>query len=145
MNNLDDMLLFAQVVKLKSFRAAAEQRGVASSVVSKHISRLEQHLGVQLLIRTTRKLNLTEAGEEFFQHCQQLESGVALAERAVSQHAEQTRGVLRIAAPMISGQFFLPAVIDRYRVTLSCLGPLFSRGSPGGYLFTILVGCQLPE
>ena len=46
MNNLDDMLLFAQVVKMKSFRAVAEQRGVASSVVSKHISRLEKHLGV---------------------------------------------------------------------------------------------------
>ena len=114
MNNLDDMLLFAQVVKLKSFRAAAEQRGLASSVVSKHISRLEQRLGVQLLIRTTRKLNLTAAGEEFFQHCQQLESSVALAEQAVSQHAEQPQGMLRIAAPMISGQYFLPAVIDRY-------------------------------
>lgn len=114
MNNLDDMLLFAQVVKLKSFRAVAEQRGVASSVVSKHISRLEKHLGVQLLIRTTRKLNLTEAGREFFRHCQQLESSVALAERAVSQHAEQPQGLLRIAAPMISGQYFLPAVIDEY-------------------------------
>ncbi len=114
MNNLDDMLLFAQVVRLKSFRAVAQQRGIASSVVSKHISRLEQHLGVQLLIRTTRKLNLTEAGEEFFQHCQQLESGVALAERAVSLHAEQPKGLLRIAAPMISGQYFLPAVIDEY-------------------------------
>ncbi len=114
MNNLDDMLLFAQVVKMKSFRAVAEQRGVASSVVSKHISRLEKHLGVQLLIRTTRKLNLTEAGEEFLQHCQQLESSVALAERAVSQHAEQPQGVLRIAAPMISGQYFLPSVIDEY-------------------------------
>lgn len=114
MNNLDDMLLFAQVVKLKSFRAVAEQRGIASSVVSKHISRLEQHLGVQLMIRTTRKLNLTEAGEEFFQHCQQLESGVALAEQAVSLYAEQPKGVLRIAAPMISGQYFLPAVIDQY-------------------------------
>ncbi|WP_415885665.1 LysR family transcriptional regulator [Neptuniibacter sp. QD37_6] len=114
MNNLDDMLLFAQVVKLKSFRAVAEQRGVASSVVSKHISRLEKHLGVQLLIRTTRKLNLTEAGEEFYHHCQQLESGVALAEQAVSQHAEQPQGLLRIAAPMISGQFFLPAVVDEY-------------------------------
>ena len=114
MNNLDDMLLFAQVVKMKSFRAVAEHRGVASSVVSKHISRLEKHLGVQLLIRTTRKLNLTEAGEEFLQHCQQLESSVALAERAVSQHAEQPQGVLRIAAPMISGQYFLPSVIDEY-------------------------------
>lgn len=114
MNNLDDMLLFAQVVKLKSFRAVAEHRGIASSVVSKHISRLEQHLGVQLLIRTTRKLSLTEAGEEFFHHCQQLESGVALAERAVSLHAEQPKGVLRIAAPMISGQYFLPAIVDEY-------------------------------
>lgn len=114
MNNLDDMLLFVQVVKLKSFRAVAERRGVASSVVSKHISRLEKHLGVQLLIRTTRKLNLTEAGEEFFQHCLQLESDVALAEQAVSQYAEQPKGVLRIAAPMISGQYFLPAVIDQY-------------------------------
>lgn len=114
MNNLDDMLLFAQVVKLKSFRAVAEQKGVASSVVSKHISRLESALGVQLLIRTTRKLSLTEAGEEFFHHCQQLESGVALAEQAVSQHAEQPKGLLRIAAPMISGQFFLPSVIEQY-------------------------------
>ena len=114
MNQLDDMLLFAQVVKLKSFRAVAEQRGIASSVVSKHISRLEEHLGVQLLIRTTRKLSLTEAGSEFFQHCQQLESGVALAEQAVSQHAEEPKGVLRLAAPMISGQYFLPAVIDQY-------------------------------
>ena len=83
-------------------------------MVSKHISRLEKHLGVQLLIRTTRKLNLTEAGEEFFQHCLQLESDVALAEQAVSQYAEQPKGVLRIAAPMISGQYFLPAVIDQY-------------------------------
>ncbi len=82
--------------------------------MSKHISRLEEHLGVQLLIRTTRKLSLTEAGSEFFQHCQQLESGVALAEQAVSQHAEEPKGVLRLAAPMISGQYFLPAVIDQY-------------------------------
>lgn len=114
MSNLDDMLLFAQVVKLQSFRAVAEQRDIASSVVSKHISRLEQHLGVQLLIRTTRKLSLTEAGAEFFQHCLQLEGSVALAEQAVSQHAEAPKGVLRIAAPMISGQYFLPSVIDQY-------------------------------
>ncbi|NIB45190.1 LysR family transcriptional regulator [Pseudomaricurvus alkylphenolicus] len=114
MKNLDDMLLFAEVVQLKSFRAVAERRGIASSVVSKHISRLEQHLGVQLLIRTTRKLKLTAAGEEFFQHCQLLESGVTQAEQAVAQHAEQPKGVLRLAAPTISGQFFLPGVIDQY-------------------------------
>lgn len=114
MKNLDDLLLFVQVVRLKSFRAAAEQRGVASSVVSKHISRLEQSLGVQLLIRTTRKLSLTDAGTEFYHHCLQLENGVLIAERAVSQHAEKPQGVLRLAAPMISGQFFLPEVVDQY-------------------------------
>ena len=70
----DDLMLFGLVVRLKSFRTAAKQRGVANSVVSKHISRLELDLGIQLLHRSTRKLRLTEAGERLYQHCQQLEN-----------------------------------------------------------------------
>lgn len=114
MKGLDDMLLFAQLVKLKSFRAVAAERQIASSVVSKHISRLEERLGIQLLIRTTRRLNLTEAGQEFFTHCLQVESDVAMAEQAVSVHVKHPKGTLRITAPMISGQYFLPTVIQKY-------------------------------
>ncbi|MCE2028729.1 LysR family transcriptional regulator [Sessilibacter corallicola] len=114
MSNLDDMLLFVQVVKQKSFRAVADQEGIASSVVSKHISRLEKRLGVQLLTRTTRKLNLTEAGEEFYDHCLQVENGIKLAELAVSEHTKEPKGKLKISAPIVSGHYFLPRVISEY-------------------------------
>ena len=111
---VDDLMLFALVVRLKSFRAAAEQRGVASSVVSKHISRLESDLGTQLLRRSTRKLNLTEAGELLYRHCQMLEQNVALASEELSAYRAEPSGLLRISAPGVSGQLFLPKVIRRY-------------------------------
>lgn len=111
---VDDLMLFASVVRLKSFRAAADQRGVASSVVSKHISRLESDLGTQLLRRSTRKLNLTEAGELLYKHCQQLEQNVELASEELSAYRAEPSGVLRISAPGVSGQLFLPKVIRRF-------------------------------
>lgn len=111
---VDDLMLFALVVRLKSFRAAAKQRGVANSVVSKHISRLESELGLQLLHRSTRKLNLTEAGERLYQHCQQLEKHVKLANEELGSYRSEPSGLLRISAPGVSGQLFLPKVIHRY-------------------------------
>ena len=111
---VDDLILFAQVVRLKSFRAAAGQRGVANSVVSKHISRLESDLGTQLLYRSTRKLTVTEAGERLYQHCQQLEKHVKLAGEELSAYQSEPSGVLRISAPVVTGQLFLPKVIRRY-------------------------------
>lgn len=111
---VDDLILFAQVVRLKSFRAAAEQRGVTNSVVSKHISRLEADLGLQLLHRSTRKLNLTEAGERLYQHCLVLEKNVKLADEELGSYRAEPSGLLRISAPGVSGQLFLPQVIHRY-------------------------------
>ena len=111
---VDDLLLFASVVRLKSFRAAAEQRGVANSVVSKHISRLESDLGIQLLHRSTRKLNLTEAGEQLFKHCQQVEAQVKLASEELGAYQSEPSGLLRISAPGVSGQLLLPEIIHRY-------------------------------
>ncbi|RDE22919.1 LysR family transcriptional regulator [Motiliproteus coralliicola] len=111
---VDDLMLFALVVRLKSFRAAAVQRGVASSVVSKHISRLESDLGTQLLRRSTRKLNLTEAGELLYRHCQTLEQNVEMASEELSAYRAEPSGVLRISAPGVSGQLFLPKVIRRF-------------------------------
>ncbi len=111
---VDDLMLFALVVRLKSFRAAAEQRGVVNSVVSKHISRLESDLGLQLLHRSTRKLNLTEAGERLYQHCQLLEKQVKLADEELGSYLSEPSGLLRITAPGVSGQLFLPKIIRRY-------------------------------
>ncbi len=111
---VDDLMLFAQVVRLKSFRAAAEQRGVVNSVVSKHISRLESDLGLQLLYRSTRKLNLTEAGERLYQHCLLLEKQVKSADEELGSYRAEPSGLLRISAPGVSGQLFLPKIIRRY-------------------------------
>lgn len=111
---VDDMMLFTLVVRLESFRAAAEQRNLTSSVVSKHISRLEDDLGTQLLHRTTRKLNLTEAGKLLYRHCQMLEEGVALASEELHAYQAEPSGVVRISAPGVSGQLFLPKVINRF-------------------------------
>lgn len=111
---VDDLMLFALVVRLKSFRAAADQRGVANSVVSKHITRLESELGTQLLRRSTRKLSLTEAGELLYRHCLRLEQNVEYACAELNAYRAEPTGVLRITAPGVSGQLFLPKVIRRY-------------------------------
>ena len=63
MARLDEMEVFAEVVEAESFSAAARTLGLSKSAVSKQISRLEDRLGVRLLNRTTRSLNVTDVGE----------------------------------------------------------------------------------
>src|SRR6218665_4001346 len=69
MNRLDAMTLFVRVADLGSFAAAANHPGVARSVVTRQIAALEEHLGVKLIVRTTRKLTLTSAGADYLDKC----------------------------------------------------------------------------
>ena len=66
MNSLDDMQLFVEVVKNKSFAKTAERLDLATSTVSLRIQKLERRIGLRLLNRTTRKIELTEAGGLYF-------------------------------------------------------------------------------
>lgn len=65
--NYNELYLFMQVVREGSFTAAAQRLGLAQSGVSRSVRELEERLGVQLLMRTTRKLSLTQAGEQLYQ------------------------------------------------------------------------------
>ncbi len=65
--NYNELYLFMQVVQEGSFTAAAKRLGLAQSGVSRSVRELEERLGVQLLVRTTRKLSLTQAGEQLYQ------------------------------------------------------------------------------
>ena len=67
--SMNDALLFVSTVTQGSFTAAAERHAITASGVSRAISRLERAVGVRLLVRTTRRLRLTEEGELFFEHC----------------------------------------------------------------------------
>ncbi|MCW4630840.1 LysR family transcriptional regulator [Marinomonas rhodophyticola] len=66
---LKSMVVFAQVVEQGSLTAAAKFMGISRGVVSYHLKKLEEQLGVKLLNRTTRSLSLTETGEAYYQRC----------------------------------------------------------------------------
>ncbi|WP_435575218.1 LysR family transcriptional regulator [Burkholderia cenocepacia] len=66
------MALFVEVVKAKSFRRASEAIGVPNSTLSRRISALEKAIGLRLLHRTTRKIELTEAGQLYFERSRRI-------------------------------------------------------------------------
>ena len=95
---LKSMAIFAEVVNLGSFRAAAKSQGVSPSVISRHISLLEDRLGEVLLNRSTRKLALTSAGKEFVIHCDQMLQSASDAVTSIKENSDV--GQLRITLPM---------------------------------------------
>lgn len=106
-----DILLFKQLVELKSFTATAEALHLSRASVSKRINRLEDTLGIQLLNRTTRRLSLTEAGRTFHEYCVQISDILQEAEVAVSEIRQHPKGTLNINAPVSFGQTVLPAIV----------------------------------
>ena len=146
MTPVDDALLFSKLVKLKSFTAVADALQTSRSLVSKRIARLEDRLGVQLVNRTTRRLEITEAGRTFYQYCLQIENAVQEAEAAVSEIRRRPKGNLRINAPVTFGQMILPPIITRFLeaypdVNLSLsLNDHFVDVIEGGYDLVIRIG-----
>jgi DNA-binding transcriptional LysR family regulator len=113
MRRFEDMQTFVRVVEAGSISAAAERLGVAKSAVSRRVSDLEARLGVQLLRRTTRRLNLTDTGRGFYDRCQRILADLEEAEAAVSQAHATLRGRLRVAAPLSFGLRHLgPAITE---------------------------------
>lgn len=106
---------FSAVVDNGSFTAAAESLGISKPVVSKQVSQLEKHLGVQLLQRTTRRLHLTQAGEIFASYSHRIMSEVHEAEQSVLPLQSEPRGRLRISAPESLAMSLLPEVLPRFQ------------------------------
>ena len=96
---LQDMALFALVAECGSFTAAARRAGLPKSSVSQRISQLEQTLGLRLLNRTTRQLNLTFAGERYLVHCQELLAASERGNMAIERLRDNPSGRLRITSP----------------------------------------------
>ncbi len=103
MDKFEDLQAFVAVVEAGSFTAAAERLNTAKSAVSRRVSSLEERLGVQLLRRTTRVLNLTETGSSFYEHSARILADLDEAEAAVQQEHGELRGTLRVALPLSFG------------------------------------------
>src|SRR5882757_7015589 len=104
------MQSFVQVVDAGSFSAAAERLHVSKSLLSKNVSRLERHLGTQLLVRTTRRLNPTDAGASLFQKCERLFNDLEEAEQAVLSLDVKPRGHLRVVCTDVLGEQYVSRV-----------------------------------
>lgn len=98
LEDLPALALFARVVQLRSFTAAADASGLAKAAVSQRIARLERRLGVQLLRRSTRRLSVTEAGMRLYEHASALLELARAADGALGS-SEALRGKLRLNAP----------------------------------------------
>ncbi|HLP98963.1 MAG TPA: LysR family transcriptional regulator [Sideroxyarcus sp.] len=95
----DDMILFAAIVEAESLVRASEHLGMPKATVSRRLANLEELLGQRLLIRTTRRLTLTEFGQEFLDHSRHVAEEVATVQDFVRSQEVQPRGRLRISMP----------------------------------------------
>lgn len=100
MDRIDAMRAFITVVDEGGFTRAAERLEMSPQLVSKYVSQLEQHLGVRLLNRTTRRIHLTEAGTRYHQRAQQVLTDIDDMEHQLGDLQTQARGLLRISAPV---------------------------------------------
>jgi DNA-binding transcriptional LysR family regulator len=114
MTSLDAIAVFVRVVEAGSFSAAARRLGMPKATVSAKVAGLEKHLGLSLLQRTTRKLRLTEAGEQYFRHCADAVREVELAEAALQSRSGKPSGVLKVTAPVDLGHTLLPRIVHAY-------------------------------
>ncbi|WP_332776667.1 LysR family transcriptional regulator [Polaromonas sp.] len=114
MQDLNDMLYFAEVVERGGFAAAGRSLGLPKSRLSRRVAELEARLGVRLLQRTTRKLSLTEVGEIYLRHCSAMRDEALAAAEAVAQMQVEPRGTLRITCPVTLAQSTLGYLVPRF-------------------------------
>lgn len=114
MDRFEQMQTFIRVVDAGSLSAAAERLNIAKSAVSRRLAELESRLGVQLLNRTTRRINLTDSGRQFYGRCLRILADLEESEQQISSEHTELRGSIRIAAPLSFGILHLAPVLDDF-------------------------------
>jgi len=104
---LKEMAVFVQVVDSGGFSAASRQLGMTTSAVSRHVSRLETHIGGRLLQRTTRSLSLTELGQQVHAGCARMLAAAREVQAMAGSYSARPTGVIRVTAPIVFGQLWL--------------------------------------
>jgi DNA-binding transcriptional LysR family regulator len=108
---------FVRTVEMGSFSAVAREQNTTQPTISKQIAALEEYLDVQLLVRSTRKVSLSDEGARFYEQCQQVLEALAAAESSVGRR-QQPCGVLRVNCSVAFGQMqIMPRLkrfLDRY-------------------------------
>jgi DNA-binding transcriptional LysR family regulator len=114
MQDLNDLLFFAEVVDRGGFAAAGRALNLPKSKLSRRVAELESRLGVRLLQRTTRKLSLTQAGEIYHRYCVAMREQAEAADEAVAHVQTEPRGTVRITCPVTLAHTTLGPLLPRF-------------------------------
>ncbi|MEO6299145.1 MAG: LysR family transcriptional regulator [Paracoccaceae bacterium] len=114
MGELESIRCFLAVAELRSFSAAARQLAMTPASVTRTVAALEERLGVQLLLRTTRQVSLTSAGAVYAARVAPLAGELAQAVQETQELHGVTTGIIRVSAPMSLGLKVLPAVLSQF-------------------------------
>ncbi|MBR8656660.1 LysR family transcriptional regulator [Achromobacter sp. Marseille-Q0513] len=116
MNRFQEMTVFLAVAEAQSFAAAARRLQMSAPSVTRSVAALERRLGVLLLLRTTRSLRLTEAGQRYADDCRRILEEVEQADDAAAGAMAAPRGALSLTAPALFGELHvMPVVMDYLR------------------------------
>ncbi len=112
---LGSVELFCLTAELQGFTAAAASAGLTPAAVSRSIARLEARLGVQLFVRTTRQVRLTESGRSYYAQCRQALSQLVEAERELTGEQRVASGTVRISMPTSYGHYRVLPLLPAFR------------------------------
>ena len=118
MQDLNDMVFFAEVAERGGFAAASRALGIPKSRLSRRVAELEERLGVQLMQRSTRRLSLTPAGEIYLRHAAAMRDAAQAAAESVAQVQNEPSGLVRLSVPITMAYSgvaqLLPLFMERY-------------------------------
>ena len=112
---LKSMVVFSHVVEQGNFSSAAKHLGLSRAVVSYHIKKLEQKLGVTLLNRSTRSIALTQAGSDYYQRCRIIAQQASAASQQIENVKNEPEGLLKITCPVSVGLHTIVPALDKFR------------------------------
>ena len=113
-DNLHGIIVFLRVVDAGSLSRAARSLGVSPSAVSATLARLEERLDTRLLNRTTRRLEVTEEGREFYERCRKIVADLETAELSVGRAGREPSGFLRVGLPSTLGAKWIVPELGRF-------------------------------
>ncbi|WP_111977318.1 LysR family transcriptional regulator [Algibacillus agarilyticus] len=115
MDRIDNMKAFVTVAEEGSFTKAANKLNMSSQLISKYVSHFEEYLGTRLFNRTTRRVHLTDEGEQCFLHAKQILESITAMESHFGQLQQSVNGVLHISAPVSFSTLHLPPLLRDFK------------------------------